>query len=67
MKNVLGDNLTLTLFGESHSEYIGGTLDGLTPGIKIDEESILPVPWYALLDTTSFSLKEKEQIFINYF
>ena len=40
MKNVLGDNLTLTLFGESHSEYIGGTLDGLTPGIKIDEESI---------------------------
>ena len=40
MKNVLGDNLTLTLFGESHSEYIGGTLDGLTPGIKIDEEYI---------------------------
>lgn len=40
MKNVLGDNLTLTLFGESHSEYIGGTLDGLTPGIKIDEDVI---------------------------
>ena len=40
MKNVLGDNLTLTLFGESHSEYIGGTLDGLTPGIKIDEDFI---------------------------
>ncbi len=40
MKNVLGDNLTLTLFGESHSEFIGGTIDGFTPGIKIDEDVI---------------------------
>jgi len=36
MKNVLGDNITLTLFGESHGEFIGATLDGFTPGIKID-------------------------------
>lgn len=40
MKNVLGDNLTLTLFGESHGEFIGATLDGLTPGIKIDNNVI---------------------------
>ena len=40
MKNVLGDNLTLTLFGESHSDYIGATLDGFTSGIKIDEDVI---------------------------
>ena len=36
MKNVLGDNITLTLFGESHGEAIGAVLDGFTPGIKID-------------------------------
>lgn len=40
MKNTIGDNLTLTLFGESHGSYIGGVLDGITPGIKIDEEFI---------------------------
>ena len=38
MRNVLGDLVTLTLFGESHGEYIGATLDGLSSGIKIDEE-----------------------------
>lgn len=40
MRNVFGDNLTITLFGESHSEYIGATLDGISPGIKIDDEYI---------------------------
>ena len=40
MKNVLGTNVTLTLFGESHNEMIGATLDGICPGIKIDEEDI---------------------------
>ena len=40
MKNTIGDNLTLTLFGESHGEYIGAVLDGVTPGIKVDEDFI---------------------------
>ncbi len=40
MKNTFGNNLTLTLFGESHGEYIGAVLDGITPGIKIDHEEI---------------------------
>lgn len=40
MKNSFGNNLTLTLFGESHGEYIGAVLDGLAPGIKIDDEYI---------------------------
>ena len=38
MKNVLGNNLTLTLFGESHGEMIGAVLDGLAPGIQINNE-----------------------------
>lgn len=50
MKNIFGNALTLTLFGESHGPMIGATLDGLAPGIDIDEESIraaldLRRPW----------------------
>ena len=40
MKNTFGNNLALTLFGESHGEYIGAVLDGITPGIRIDHEKI---------------------------
>ncbi len=40
MKNIFGNALTLTLFGESHGPMIGATLDGLAPGIDIDEGSI---------------------------
>ena len=40
MKNSFGNNLTVTLFGESHGEYIGAVLDGLAPGIKIDSAYI---------------------------
>lgn len=40
MKNSFGNSLTLTLFGESHGEYIGAVLDGITPGIRIDHERI---------------------------
>ena len=36
MSNTLGKNLRLSIFGESHGEYIGATLDGMVPGIKID-------------------------------
>ena len=40
MKNTFGNSLTVTLFGESHGEYIGAVLDGIAPGIKIDRENI---------------------------
>ena len=40
MKNIFGNALTLTLFGESHGPMIGATLDGLAPGLEIDEDSI---------------------------
>ena len=38
MKNTFGNSITLTLFGESHGDYIGAVLDGLAPGIKINQE-----------------------------
>ncbi len=40
MKNTFGNALTITLFGESHGEMMGACLDGLAPGIVIDEEYI---------------------------
>lgn len=40
MKNTFGQNMQITLFGESHGPYIGAVLDGLAPGIQIDEEYI---------------------------
>ena len=40
MKNSLGENLTVTVFGESHGPYIGVVLDGIAPGIPVDSDFI---------------------------
>jgi chorismate synthase len=40
MKNRLGNSVSVTLFGESHGEAIGAVLDGLAPGIEVDEAYI---------------------------
>ena len=36
MRNTFGNLFTLTTFGESHGEAIGGVVDGMPPGIDID-------------------------------
>jgi len=36
MKNTFGNSVAVTLFGESHGEYIGAVVDGLAPGIDVD-------------------------------
>ena len=36
MKNVFGNSITVTLFGESHGDMIGAVIDGLAPGIAVD-------------------------------
>ena len=38
MSNTIGEKVRLTIFGESHGPYVGAVLDGLNPGIKVDEE-----------------------------
>ena len=38
MKNVFGNNITVTLFGESHGPQIGAVLDGVAPGLDVDIE-----------------------------
>ena len=40
MKNTFGQSVAVTLFGESHGEYIGAVLDGLAPGLTVDEDFI---------------------------
>ena len=40
MKNTFGTSVAVTLFGESHGEYIGAVIDGIAPGIDINEEYI---------------------------
>ena len=40
MKNTFGNSVAVTLFGESHGPYIGAVLDGLAPGLEVNEEYI---------------------------
>ena len=40
MKNTFGNHLTVTLYGESHGRAIGAILDGIAPGIPVDEDYI---------------------------
>lgn len=40
MKNTFGTSVSVTIFGESHGEYIGAVVDGLAPGLEVSEEYI---------------------------
>lgn len=40
MRNTFGTLFTLTTFGESHGEAVGGVVDGLPAGIEVDMEFI---------------------------
>ncbi len=37
MKNTFGQSVAVTIFGESHGAGIGAVIDGLAPGIEVDE------------------------------
>ena len=40
MKNTFGCSVAVTILGESHGDYIGAVLDGMAPGIEVDEDYI---------------------------
>ena len=63
MKNTFGNNITLTLFGESHGPAIGAVLDGLAPGIEIDEGYIsLKMEQRSGLPLLSTSRREPDKV-----
>ena len=40
MKNTFGHQVAVTLYGESHGHSVGVVIDGLAPGIPVDEQCI---------------------------
>ena len=40
MKNTFGNNISITIYGESHGPVIGAVLDGIPAGIKVSEDYI---------------------------
>ena len=40
MRNTFGNALSVTIFGESHGAAIGAVIDGLAPGLPVDEDFI---------------------------
>ena len=40
MKNTFGQSVAVTVFGESHGSAVGAVIDGLAPGLTVDEERI---------------------------
>lgn len=40
MKNTFGNSLSITLFGESHGSAIGAVIDGIAPGILVDNDYV---------------------------
>lgn len=40
MKNTFGNNVSVTLFGESHGAAVGAVIDGLPAGVNVDESFI---------------------------
>ena len=43
MKNTFGNNVSVTIYGESHGSSIGAVIDGLAPGIEVDEAFIAEI------------------------
>ena len=37
----LGDNIVVTLFGESHGPAVGALIDGMPPNIEIDAGQLM--------------------------
>lgn len=62
MKNTFGQSVSMTVFGESHGEAVGVVLDGIAPGIDVDESYIKArLAKRAPSKTTDTARREKDE------
>ena len=58
--NSYGNNIKITVFGQSHAESIGVVIDGLKSGIQIDEEYIARIMAKRAPGSSPLATKRKE-------
>lgn len=60
MSSIIGDNIKISIWGQSHSDAIGVTIDGLPAGIKIDMEKLKEFLKRRAPGQTKYSTPRKE-------
>ncbi len=63
MKNTFGDQVQITIFGESHGPYIGGVLDGLSSGLVVDRSYIDKLLYLRRPKGLSASARREEDLY----
>jgi len=58
--NTFGDNIKLCVFGQSHAECIGVTIDGLPSGTAVDEEYVANIMALRAPGNSPLATKRKE-------
>lgn len=58
--NTFGNNINITVFGQSHADAIGVTIDGLPSGIEIDKEYIQKILDLRATGKSDTATKRKE-------
>ena len=61
MASIYGNNIKVSIFGQSHSEAIGVTVDGLPAGIKIDMEELQKFLNRRAPGRSKYATKRKEE------
>ena len=63
MSSMIGENIKISLFGESHGPLVGASIHGLKAGVKIDEEFIKhQMNLRKANDTLSTKRKEDDEV-----
>ena len=61
MSSLFGQNIKISIFGQSHSKAIGVTIDGLPAGKKIDMEKLFSFMQRRAPGTSEFSTSRREE------